>query len=631
MGSAGLNSLHEAVWPPISGVDGARQLTLPNARTALLQYSRQHDGSPLLTLFHGAKEVIFDDPRQFPFAERIATGRPFAARDAANWGSIGWPQARSLLDDLIEAQILVSADDVNADTGRHDHKIMASPLPPAPLQRARSWNDTDSLMHELTGTELDTAYLELVVPIFRMAHLFIDRDGRQIGEANVFPASARIDVPTDWRGCPYSGNRYQSEKPMNVTALRAMRVHWRQMMALLLRIREAYLNRFPAARSGWTVGDVERLTVSVLALPSYMLLRCKEPVANGDLHPALSNLFRVTDGLRMVMHQMLFLPLYEPMKQPDMLVVAGDILDYADRNFSFHSDHGVCAGPRFMIEDFLGVILDGAEPRGGWDAELDAELEGAATLIEPAMDYAMHGLRAFGAVFSLWPAMTRTYERLHQLLAGSGRNGTAAQEIAARFEGHFAALSQRSFLASEDWRTHRETVYDDMFARCTAAVSPVAPVEKLSAQIAAQAIALDEESGQALHDALVARFGAEHENLAGEFSELVREFLGKGQKIVALAEAIQAQTAALLHRPQPGQRLTLQNLNLHNVLMGEDVRTVPFLLDEIADLFGVIIHVDADTIEIRKRPSVAAKSHSAGVTSDGYPCALGTCETKETV
>ncbi|MBK8273841.1 MAG: hypothetical protein IPK89_13550 [Sphingomonadales bacterium] len=57
------------------------------------------------------------------------------------------------------------------------------------------------------------------------------------------------------------------------------------------------------------------------------------------------------------------------------------------------------------------------------------------------------------------------------MLAGSGRNGTAAQEIAARFEGHFAALSRRSFLASEDWRTHRETVYDDMFARCTAAVS----------------------------------------------------------------------------------------------------------------------------------------------------------------
>lgn len=631
MGLAELQSLPEADLPPNSGVDRAMQLALPKARTALLQYSRQDDGSPLLTLFHGAREVTFDDPRQFPFAERLATGRPFIAEEAAHWGDIGWLQAQSLLNDLVDAHVLVSADDVQADAGRHDHKIMASPLPPAPLSFARSWNDTDSLMFQLTGTELDIGYLELVVPVFRTAHLFIDRDGRQVGEANVFPASARIDVPTDWRGCPYAGNRYQSEKPMNVTALRAMRAHWRQMMALLLRVREAYLDRFPAARSGWTVGDVERLTVSVLALPSYMLLRRDGPVENGELHPALSNLFRVTDGLRMVMHQMLFLPLYETMKQPDMAVVASDILDYADRNYSFHSDHGVCAGPRFMIEDFLGVILDGAEPRSGWDAELDPELEAAATLIEPAMDYAMHGLRAFGAVFSLWPAMTRTYERLHQLLAMGGQIGDAAQEIAVRFEGHFAALSHRSFLASGDWRAHRETVYDDMFAKCTAAVTPAAPAENLSAQIAAEVIALDEKSAQALHDALLARFGPEHADVAREFSELVREFIGKGQKIVALAEAIQQQTGALLSRKQPDQRLTLQNLNLHNVLMGEDVRTVPFLLDEIADLIGVTIHVDADTIEIRKRPSVAATSHSAGITSDGYPCALSTSEVKETV
>ncbi|MBK9588777.1 MAG: hypothetical protein IPO50_09510 [Sphingomonadales bacterium] len=269
------------------------------------------------------------------------------------------------------------------------------------------------------------------------------------------------------------------------------------------------------------MGDVERLTVSVLALPSYMLLRCNEPVANGDLHPALSNLFRVTDGLRMVMHQMLFLPLYEPMKQPDMLVVAGDILDYADRNFSFHSDHGVCAGPRFMIEDFLGVILDGAEPRGGWDAELDAELEGAATLIEPAMDYAMHGLRAFGAVFSSGQPRQGPMSGCTGCSPGAAGMAPPRKKSPRGSKGAFAALGQRSFLASEDWRTHRETVYDDMFARCTAAVSPVAPVEKLSAQIAAQAIALDEKSGQALRDALVARFGAKHENLAGEFSELV--------------------------------------------------------------------------------------------------------------
>ena len=228
------------------------------------------------------------------------------------------------------------------------------------LAAARSWVDAESLMLELTGTALDINYLEVVVPVFRTGHLFVDRDGRQVGEANVFPMTARIEVQTDWRGCPYAGNRYQTEKPMNVTALRAMRQHWRPMMAMLMQIREAYLSRFPDARAGWTVGHVERLSTAVLALPSYLMLRGDAGVANGNLHPALSNLFRVTDGLRMVMHQMLFLPVMETMRAPDAPVSAAEVLAYADRNYSFHSDHGVCAGPRFMIEDFLGVILDGA-------------------------------------------------------------------------------------------------------------------------------------------------------------------------------------------------------------------------------------------------------------------------------
>ena len=35
-------------------------------------------------------------------------------------------------------------------------------------------------------------------------------------------------------------------------------------------------------------------------------------VENGHLHPVLSSMFRVTDGVRMAMHQMLFSPIYEP-------------------------------------------------------------------------------------------------------------------------------------------------------------------------------------------------------------------------------------------------------------------------------------------------------------------------------
>jgi hypothetical protein len=67
---------------------------------------------------------------------------------------------------------------------------------------------------------LELAYLELVIPIFRVAHIAIDEDGRQVGEANFFPKPLRLDIPTEWRTCHYPGTRYQSQ-PMNVTALKS--------------------------------------------------------------------------------------------------------------------------------------------------------------------------------------------------------------------------------------------------------------------------------------------------------------------------------------------------------------------------------------------------------------------------
>ena len=94
---------------------------------------------------------------------------------------------------------------------------------------------------------MELGFLEVILPIFRIAHAALDTDQRQVGEANVFPSGLRLDVPTEWRTCNLPGTRYQNEKPMNVTAMRVMRAHWSQMMATLLRVREAYLSRFPEA------------------------------------------------------------------------------------------------------------------------------------------------------------------------------------------------------------------------------------------------------------------------------------------------------------------------------------------------------------------------------------------------
>ena len=106
------------------------------------------------------------------------------------------------------------------------------------------------------------------------------------------------------------------------------------------------------------------LFLAVLALPAYQLMRADQRVENGRLSPVLSSMFRVTDGLRMTMHHMLFIPFGEPTRHPDTPMTAAEVHAYAERAFSFISDHGVCAGPKAMVDEFLAVLVDGAVPAG---------------------------------------------------------------------------------------------------------------------------------------------------------------------------------------------------------------------------------------------------------------------------
>lgn len=599
--------------PSAAALTPFARLVFPAARSAFLQWQESTNGEPMAAIYVGEHELCFEDATDFGFAGTLVRSPEFQAGAAAKWGAIGWSRACGMLESLIEAGILHHADTWQAPD-RHDNRPMPSPLPPAPIGPARSWMDEENLVERLTGTRLDLAWLETVVPVFRTAHLFVDAEGRQIGEANVFPANARIAAPIDWRGCPYAGNRYQQDKPMNASALKAMRQHWRPMMQILALVRSAYLERYPSARAGWTVGHIERLTVCALALPSYLLLNCAEPVANGELHPVLSNLFRVVDGLRTVMHQMLFVPKYEATVGPDEPVDAARVLDYADRNFSFHSDHAVCAGPRFMIEDMLGVVFEGAEPRSGWGAPLEPALDHAVAAIEPAIDYALLGLATYGTVFSLWPAMARTYQQIDALLAREGKDCPAAA-IAARFAAHFDALSHRSYIASEAWRARREAVYDDMFAQTLDSLRTERPAELLSDL-------LDPRRAENADPASFAALQQAFERVASpqtaqELARTVFDFLQRGQRILAVASGLQERQRQHLSRPSPLAPLTLADLNLHNVLMGADVRSVPFLPDELAQVLDLDIAVDAHAIQIVPRKAAAPRVPAGGVARAG--------------
>lgn len=596
-----------------AGLQRHDRLALPLHKRAVVQYA-EGDGSPReLRLFVADKEISFDDPAMFAFGEALVQQPHFVAEDATRWGSgYRWSTVRDLLSQLVDEGVLrpVAAGEEPAAPRRADDGARESLLPPAPARAPYSWHDADTVMHELTGRALDPAWLELVIPIFRVAHMALDADGRQVGEANVFPPAARLEVPTRWRECIYAGTRHRSERPMNVTALKSMRAHWGTMMALVLHVRQAFLRRFPEAAAGWTVGHLERLSTCVLALPTWMLMRQPGAVPNGELHPALSSLFRVTDGVRMTMHQMLFVPVGEPALSPDAPMSAAAIHAYAERNYSFHSEHGVCAGPQAMVDEFLAVLVDGRPPRDGLPVTFDAPITDAMQAVESAIDYGLRGLQAYAVVFSLWPRMARSYEALAALVEAWAAEGNApAARLHGRWQAHVDRLRQATYLGTEERRAHRDHVYGDMLHQCARGLGLGDAGPSLSERLTPRRLAMDAAAEAALQQALLRHFGHPADETARQRLQALHAALMTDLRhtraVLREAVAVQQGINGLLGRMAPWRALEAADLDLHNRLQGAATRHLPFLIDEWQALLGIAITVTAVSIEITTPPTQA--------------------------
>lgn len=589
-------------------VDADDELVLLLHKRVVVQYAKDTYGKRELRLFYDDKEISFDEPELFGFGEMLAKQSRFIARLATQWGQgQDWPRVQGLLEQLIEEGVLRHAEDAAEPiAGATDDGARPSLLPPAQTAVARSWLDCEAITQELTSRPLELGYLELVIPIFRVAHMSMDADGRQVGEANVFPKALRVDVPTNWRSCIYPGTRHLDAKPMNVTALKAMRAYWGQMMAAVLRIRAAYLQRFPQARNGWTVGDLERLSVAVLALPTYQLMRMPDGVENGKLHPALSSLFRVTDGVRMTMHQMLFIPIGEPTTQPGAPMSSQEILDYAERNYSFHSEFGVCAGPRAMMEEFLGVLVDGIPARNAESVVLDPEVEAALSDVERAIDYGLYGLQAYASVFSLWPIMTRAYEQLWDIVqAWQVASGTpAVNAFVERMRGILAHLQTATYLGAEQWRVDRQKVYADMYRQCGKGLRLPEHAQSLTERIAPRRDARLLEVEQQMRGILARHFQCTPGNQdAGEphlekLLACIMDYFSQEQAILQVACATQRQINTLLGRTPPQRPFSASEIDIHILLQGRDARQVPYLGGELQAILGIDIVVNQDQIAI---------------------------------
>ena len=576
-------------------------LLFPRRRSAVVQYGVNEDGARELRLYHGDREVSFDEPDLFVFAETLVRQSRFKAREATAWGpGYSWSRVGPLLEALTDAGVLQRASD--AEPEMMESGVRPSPLAPARCQRPRTWAECETIMQELTGRPLELGWLELAVPVFRIAHIALDADGRQVGEANVFPPALRLDIPTRWRTCLFEGTRHQPDRPMNVEALRGMRAHWAQMMAMLLKVRAAYLARCPAVGAALTIGEIERLAVCVLALPTYQLMRPDAPVANGALHPALSSLFRVTDGLRMVMHQMLFVPIGEPTRRPDEIVTSAEIHAYAERNYAFHSEHGVCAGPPEMVAQFLRVLVEGEVPEDGLPDALDADIEAALAAISPAMDYAFLGLQAHAAAFSVWPAMAQAYEDIAAALAGHDA------ALALRFTDHVKVLKTATYLGEAGLRRHRDAVYDEMFQACARGLGETVPATVLTdSRAALEASGAPVEADIA--GVLSARLGPGGPTPA--LAAAIRRFCAAAVTAVDLGTRVQARINDRLGRTPPARAFDGVDLDLHNQLQDTQPRRVPYLFDELRKAFGLDLAVTARGVVVSHAPPQPHPPHSA--------------------
>ena len=83
-----------------------------------------------------------------------------------------------------------------------------------------------------------------------------------------------------------------------------------------------------------------------------------------------------------------------------------------------------------------------------------------------------------------------------------------------------------------------------------------------------------------------------------QLTDSIMDFVRKTRAIVDAAGAQQVRINRLLDRAQPTRPLTAADLDVHNLLQGNEGRTIPYLLDELSDALGLRIHIDATSIVV---------------------------------
>lgn len=475
-------------------------------------------------------------------------------------------------------------------------------LPPAGAARACLWHEGEGLMRELTGRALDPAYLELVVPAFRIAQVAIDAEGRQLGETQVVPAVMRVDVPTQWLACDYRGERGLGLWPMNASALDSLRAHWAPAMSLLRVVRACYVKRFPSAALRMTLGDVHRLVSLLQAVPAYGLMRHDERIENGELHPVWSTLFRAADGVRLAVQRMLCGHGGDAPLPAHQAVGSDMVLDFVRRHRLFHSAHAVCAGPMALIDEFLQVLIEGRPASSGQAVVLDPVLTEELQHLGAALDYGLRALMAHATTRALEAVWQREAHRLGELAAGW--RGRRTPQIAAwlqRMQQCNDRLATRSASTLTESLQTPLAAATELFSACARGLHALDEVDALRAAVLAPPSPPVGRKVAELTAVFAQRLGLLPGEAEGELRLLVASVLGllaTTRSIVGVASDTQAGINRLLGRAAARRPLQASDLELHDHLFGEPQPRPQQLLAELESVFGIGLRVGADRVEI---------------------------------
>ncbi|HEX3481897.1 MAG TPA: hypothetical protein VHT91_43085 [Kofleriaceae bacterium] len=603
------------------------RLRVPHPKRMSHAYVTTETGALELCLYYGDKEVAFDEARLFPFGEQLVSLPSFVAGDATAWGpGYEWDEVRSMLESLVDEGIIKQGDAVDDPRGGG---LVPSQVPPSVCPVPRMWSaaDCEAITRDLGGRPIEIGHLEAVVQAYRIAHPALDADGRQVGEANVFPPGLRLDRPTEWRVCQYAGSRYRDDAPMNVTALKAMIKYWKPMLATLGAIRAEVLRRLPRSQSGWRAGDLHTFSRVVLALPAYLLMRRGGASPQPPLHPILSSLYRVIDGIRMTTHDMLFLSA-ERTRHPDEPITAAELHGFAERNGLFLSEYGVCAGPRHLIDELFTAVFDGA-PLPAADRELPPEVLALLAELPAAVDYALLGLQVWAVARSVWLGMSYAYRAIRELVDRKGEaplpaaGGAICGRLGTRLADEWRVLERERLAIEHEIEVHR-VVYADAYEQSWRGLRSPVGAPMLAARIAP----VDERAEhRAIGAELRARLGAE---LAGElpapavdrFAEVLVHYLREEQAALASTEALQDAINRLLDRPRPTRALCAQDLRVLFTMHTGSKSAFPYLFETLEDELGFGVACTADTLELTRRSGPRVTPAARPVDGGAQSCAL---------